>query len=72
MPTDDTDLVRTWKEDPVETHDDDEDDEDTADGMVDDDDVFDAIAWSASPGGRPESSWDAVVENISRVRQGNA
>jgi len=69
MPKDDGDPVNTWEHDAGETTD---DDEGTADGMIDDDDAFELVAATASPRRRPETSWDAVVEKLSRFRQGNA
>lgn len=58
----DADLIG----DPAEMADDGAEDEGTADGMVDDDDVFELGA-GASPAGGPRNSGGAVVEELSRV-----
>jgi len=71
MLRDNAHVLRVWKDKASESFDD-GDDEGVADGLIDDDDIFEIIAESAAGSGRPESSWDAVVENLSRIREGRA
>ncbi len=71
MLRDNAHVLRVRKDDPPDLLDDGED-EGASDGLIDDDDIFEVIAESATGPGRPESSWDAVVENLSRIREGRA
>jgi len=69
MLRDDVDSTKDWNDDPYETFD---DEEATADEMVDENDIAELIAAAAASAGRPESSWDAMVENLSCFREGRA
>ena len=71
MLRDNAHVLGLWKDNRPDSFDDGED-EGMADGLIDDDDLFEIIAESAAAPSRPESSWEAVVENLSRFREGRA
>ena len=69
MLRDEADSAKDRHDDPYEAID---EDEGTADEMDDYDEIFELIMAATAGGGRPESSWDAMVENLSCFREGRA
>ena len=72
MDREDLYVIRKRNQDVTETETDYDDDEGVANGMIDDDDVFELVSAQIRLAGRPESSWEAIIDNLSQVRLGNA